>query len=180
MLSDDDVTRLISQCAGGDRAALRLLFEREAPRMIGVAERIVRRRALAEEVAQDAFVQIWRKAASFNSALGSGRTWLYTIVRNRALNILRDESRTELAADPQDLETASEEEDAESMVARLGEATRLRACLERLEPERRNAIVLAYTRGLSHGELAGKLGLPLGTIKSWIRRGMATLKECLS
>ena len=180
MLSDADVTRLISQCATGDKAALRLLFEREAPRMIGVAERIVRRRALAEEVAQDAFVLIWRKAASFNAALGSGRTWLYTIVRNRALNILRDESRTELAADPQDIDIASEEEDAESMVARLGEATRLRACLEKLEPERRNAIVLAYTRGLSHGELAGKLDLPLGTIKSWIRRGMISLKECLS
>jgi RNA polymerase sigma-70 factor (ECF subfamily) len=179
-LSDADVTRLIGQCAGGDRAALRRLFEAEAPRMIGVAERILRRRALAEEATQDAFVQVWRRAASFNAALGSGRTWLYTILRNRSLTILRDESRTELTPETEPFDRAAEDDDPEEAMAKLGEASRLRACLEKLEPLRRNAIVLAYTRGLSHGELAGKLGLPLGTIKSWIRRGMASLKECLS
>jgi RNA polymerase sigma factor (sigma-70 family) len=179
-LSDDVVTELIRRCAGGDKAALRRLFEAEAPRMIGVAERILRRRALAEEATQDAFVLVWRRAESFDAALGSGRTWLYTILRNRALNILRSESRTDLTDETQRLDGASEDDDPETVTIKLGEASRLRACLERLEPLRRNAIVLAYTKGLSHGEVAGRLNLPLGTIKSWIRRGMMSLKECLS
>jgi RNA polymerase sigma factor (sigma-70 family) len=180
VMTDDKVTELIRRCASGDKAALRTLFEAEAPKMIGVAERILRRRALAEEATQDAFVLVWRRAESFDAALGSGRTWLYTILRNRALNILRSESRTELTEEPQSLERASEEDDPETLTVKLGEASRLRSCLEKLEPLRRNAIVLAYTKGLSHGEVAGKLGLPLGTIKSWIRRGMLSLKECLS
>jgi RNA polymerase sigma factor (sigma-70 family) len=179
-LTDDTVTDMLKRCAGGDKSALRRLFETEAPRMIGVAERILRRRALAEEATQDAFVQIWRKADSFDATLGNGRTWIYTIVRNRALSILRNESRTELSSTPETFERASEDDDPETAVLKLGESSRLRQCLDKLEPLRRNAIVLAYTRGLSHGELAGKLGLPLGTIKSWIRRGMASLKECLT
>jgi RNA polymerase sigma factor (sigma-70 family) len=179
-LADEDVTAAIARCAAGDRGALKRLFDSEAPRMIGVAERILRRRALAEEAMQDAFVQVWRKASSFDPALGSGRTWLYTILRNRALNILRDESRTDLTGDDTAFDGASEEDDPETVVMKLGEATRLRQCLERLEPQRRQAIVLAYANGLSHGELAGRLDLPLGTIKSWIRRGMQTLKDCLS
>jgi RNA polymerase sigma factor (sigma-70 family) len=179
-LSDDDVTDVIRRCAAGDRAALRRLFDAESPRMIGVAERILRRRALAEEATQDTFVQVWRRAASFDASLGSGRTWLYTILRNRSLNILRDESRTELSGEAETFDTASDEDDPETVVMKLGEASRLRACLEKLEPERRQAIVLAYAKGLSHGELAGKLGIPLGTIKSWIRRSMVTLKECMT
>ncbi len=180
ILTDDTVTDILKRCANGDKTALRRLFETEAPRMIGVAERILRRRALAEEATQDAFVQIWRKADSFDASLGNGRTWIYTIVRNRALSILRNESRTELSNTPETFERVSEDDDPETAVLKLGESSRLRQCLDKLEPLRRNAIVLAYTRGLSHGELAGKLGLPLGTIKSWIRRGMASLKECLT
>jgi RNA polymerase sigma factor (sigma-70 family) len=160
--------------------ALKQLFDTETPRMVGVAERILRRRALAEEATQDAFVQLWRRASSFNASLGSGRTWLYTILRNRALNILRDESRTDLSNDDSAFETASDEDDPETVVMKLGDASRLRACLEKLEPERRQAIVLAYANGLSHGEIAGKLGIPLGTIKSWIRRSMLTLRECMA
>ena len=179
-LTDADVTDIITRCARGDRAALKQLFDAETPRMIGVAERILRRRALAEEATQDTFVQIWRRAASFDATLGSGRTWLYTILRNRSLTILRTESRTDLTADESVFDGQSEEDNPETIVLKLGEASRLRACLEQLEPNRRQAIVLAYAKGLSHGELAGKLGIPLGTIKSWIRRSMSSLKECMA
>ncbi len=180
VLSDEEVTAIIGRCATGDRMALKRLFDTESPRMIGVAERILRRRALAEEATQDAFVQVWRRASSFDATLGSGRTWLYTILRNRSLNILRDESRTELTGEREPFDAMSDEDDPETVVMKLGEASRLRACLQKLEPERRHAIVLAYAKGLSHGELAGKLGIPLGTIKSWIRRSMVTLKECMA
>jgi len=179
-LRDEDVTSIIQRCATGDRTALRLLFDAEAPRMIGVAERILRRRALAEEAMQDAFVQVWRRAQSFDASLGGGRTWLYAILRNRSLNILRDESRTDLTSESEPFDKASEDDDPETVAMKLGEASRLRSCLEKLEPARRQAIVLAYANGLSHGELAGRLGIPLGTIKSWIRRSMMSLKECMS
>src|SRR5215217_8600123 len=89
----------LRRCAAGDRAALRSIYDAEAPRMLGVAMRLLRRRALAEEAVHDTFVQIWLKAASFDPSRGQARTWLYAILRNRALNILRDESRTDLVDD---------------------------------------------------------------------------------
>jgi RNA polymerase sigma-70 factor (ECF subfamily) len=176
-----DPDEALRRCAKGDRAALRALYEHEGPRMVGVAMRIVRRRALADEAVQDAFVQIWRRAETYDPALGSALTWIYAIVRHRALNILRDEARTEQLPE---VETASEEEgaeheDPEAMVLRLADGTALRRCLERLEPRRREAIVLAYVHGLTHAELAGRLQVPLGTMKSWIRRGLGSLRECL-
>jgi RNA polymerase sigma-70 factor (ECF subfamily) len=175
-----DLDGALRRCASGDRAALRAIYDAEAPRMIGVALRILRRQALAEEAVHDAFVQIWQRAASFDPARGSARTWLYAVVRNRALNILRGEARTDLVEDFEPLGLASEEDDPESIVARLSEAGALRRCLERLDPTRRNAIVLAFVHGLSHGELAGKLGVPLGTLKSWIRRSLLSLRDCMA
>ena len=114
------------------------------------------------------------------SARGGARTWLYAVLRHRALNILRGEVRTDLVDDFEPMGLASEEENAEHLVARLSEAGALRRCLEGLEPSRRQAIVLAYVHGLSHGELAGRLGVPLGTVKSWIRRSLIALRECLA
>lgn len=174
-----DIEAALARCASGDEAALRSIYDAEAGRMLGVALRLLRRRALAEEAVHDTFVQVWRAARTFDPARGSGRTWIYAILRNRALNILRDEARSDLVADPVGEEVASEEEDPESVVARLSDADALKRCLQGLEPRRRTAIVLAYVHGLSHGELAGRLSIPLGTIKAWIRRGLLSLKECL-
>ena len=173
------VDEALARAAGGDRAALRALYDGEAPRMLGVALRILRRRALAEEAVQDTFFQVWRRAGGFDPARGSGRAFLYAILRNRALNILRGEARTDLT-DAVDEDVPSEEEGPEAVVERLSEAGALRRCLAGLEPHRRRAIVLAYAHGLSHGELAGRLGLPLGTVKSWLRRSLLALRECLS
>lgn len=168
----------LRRCARGDGAALRAIYDREAPRMIGVALRIVRRRALAEEVVHDAFLQIWRRAASFDAARGAGRTWMYAIVRHRAISILRDEKRLALNADS-DTETEIPEENAVDIVAQLSDASSLRRCLEHLEERARKLIVLTYVHGLSHTELAAREGVPLGTVKSWIRRGALALRECL-
>ncbi|WP_269153124.1 sigma-70 family RNA polymerase sigma factor [Methylobacterium crusticola] len=173
------VDEALQRSARGDRAALRALYESEAPRMLGVALRILRRRALAEEAVHDTFVQVWRRAGGFDPARGSGRAFLYAMLRNRALNILRGEARTDLT-DTLDEAVPSEEEGPEQVVVRLSEAGALRRCLDGLDPRRRNAIVLAYAHGLSHGELAGRLGLPLGTAKSWLRRSLLALRECLS
>lgn len=166
-------------CARQDAEALRALYDREAPAMLGVALRIVRRRDLAEEVVHDAFMQVWRKAGQFDPALGSGRTWLYAILRNRALNLIRDRSREDLV-DGEDLEALAEASNHEDLVDRLPDHDALKLCLERLEAPRRSSVVLAYAGGFSHGEIAGRLGVPLGTVKAWIRRSLLVLRECMA
>jgi RNA polymerase sigma factor (sigma-70 family) len=174
-----DMNDALRLAADGDRGALRKIYDAEAPKMLGVAMRLLRRRALAEEAVHDTFVQVWHKAASFDPARGAGRNWLYAILRNRALNILRGETRTDLVDDFEPLGLEASGEGAEALMIRLSDASALRQCLERLEPVRRKAILLAYVEGLSHGELAGRLGVPLGTMKSWIRRSLAALRECM-
>ena len=167
-------------CAGGDRASLRRIYEQLAPKMTGVALRMLRRRDLADEVVHDTFLRIWEKAGSFDPARGEPASWMFAILRNRALNVLRGEARTELVEDFEAIEPAAEGVDAEAMVLALSESSALRRCLDRLDPERRRAIVLAYVTGLTHGELAGRLGVPLGTAKAWIRRSLLTLRECMT
>lgn len=175
-----DLDQALIRCAAGDEAALRTVYEAEAGRMLGVALRLLRRRALAEEAVHDAFVQIWRGAGSFDPKRGAGRAWVYAILRHRALNILRDEARTDFVEDPLDGAEPDAIEDPEAIIARLSETRALRRCLERLDARRRASIVLAYAHGLTHGELAGRLGVPLGTVKSWLRRSLLTLRECLA
>jgi RNA polymerase sigma factor (sigma-70 family) len=177
--SSVELTDALRLTAGGDRVALRRIYDTEASRMLGVSMRLLRRRALAEEAVHDTFVQVWQKAASFDPVRGNGRTWLYAILRNRALNTLRVESRTDQADNFDSMGLEAPGEDAETLVIRLSESGALRRCLERLDPVRRKAILLAYVEGLSHGELAGRLGVPLGTMKSWIRRSLVTLRDCM-
>lgn len=175
-----DYAGALAACGRGNRDALRNLYNQEAGRLISVAQRIVRRRDLAEDVVQDAFLQIWQRAASFDPAYGSARAWIYTVVRNRALNVVRDGSRLELLGD-EALETLrtplSEVGDA---FERLDENSRLRVCLEALDEKRRNCLLLAYCAGYTHGEIAGLLRVPLGTAKSWVKRGLAALKDCMA
>lgn len=175
-----DLDDALRGCARGDPDALRVIYDAEASRMLGIAFRLLRRRALAEEAVHDAFMQIWQRAGSFDPARGQARTWIYAVLRHRALNILRGEARTDLIEDFETLGLESEEEGPEAVVARLSQAGALRRCLERLDPARRQVIVLAYVQGLSHGELAGRLNVPLGTMKSWIRRSLLTLRDCLA
>ena len=174
-----DLEKALLACARGDKRALNAIYEAEGPRMLGVAMRILKRRSLAEEAVQDAFVLVWRKAASFDPAKRAAASWLYTVLRNRSLTILRDEGRSEPKEMPLGDEIADDGESPEDTIARLSDAEALKHCLQKLEPKRRMAIALAYEHGLSHGELAGKLGLPLGTIRSWLRRSLLTLRECL-
>ena len=173
--TEAQVVAAIARCAAGDRSALRVIYDIEAARMAGVARRMLRRQDLAEEAVQDAFMRLWRAARTFDPQRGAARSWLYAILRNSALTILRDESR--FTTDEDIAEEAAPM--SESALARLPEASALRRCLERLDTQRRAVVVLAYVHGLSHGELAGKLGVPLGTVKSWVRRGLLSLQECM-
>jgi RNA polymerase sigma-70 factor, ECF subfamily len=177
---EDEPEQLLLRVAKGDRAALERLFSAEAGRLLAVARRIVRRLDLAEEVVQEAFVAAWKRAGQYDPARGSARGWLTTIVRNRALNLLRDSARMEHHA-PEVLETMGDRTaDAIAAYSDLAETAALKTCLGRIEEPRRLAILLCYVTGLSHGEVAATLNAPLGTVKAWIRRGMAALQECLS
>ena len=171
--AEAQIAAALARCAAGDRSALRVIYDLEAGRMVGVARRMLRRQDLAEEAVQDTFMRVWRSARTFDPQRGAARTWLYAILRNCALSILRDENRFVADEHPEDAAPV------ESAIARLPEASALRRCLEKLDGQRRAVVVLAYVHGLSHGELAGRLGVPLGTVKSWVRRGLISLQECM-
>jgi RNA polymerase sigma factor (sigma-70 family) len=174
-----DVEAALVRCARGDRSALRELYEAEAPAMLGIARRILRNSALPEDVVHDAFVRIWRHAGSFNPAAGSGRGWIYMIVRNRAITAARIEARSDNESDMETLLTGVAPIDPDSVISQLSHSTALRRCLETLSPTRRQSVVLAYVHGFTHAELAGRLGVPIGTAKAWVRRSLIALRECL-
>jgi RNA polymerase sigma factor (sigma-70 family) len=174
-----DVEAALVRCARGDRSALRELYEAEAPAMLGIARRILRNSALPEDVVHDAFVRIWRHAGSFNPAAGSGRGWIYMIVRNRAITAARLEARSDTGSDMETLLADAAPADPDAVISQLSHSTSLRRCLETLSPTRRQSVVLAYVHGFTHAELAGRLGVPIGTAKAWVRRSLLALRECL-
>lgn len=172
----------LKRCARGERDALKQIFESEGPRLVAVAERILRRRDMAEEAVQDAFIQIWRKAHQYSVDRGSARGWIFAIVRNRALNILRDARREDLPGDERLAEMREDvpEERMDAVHGELAADSRLRRCLSSLDDTKRRSVLLAYVAGFTHGEIAGRLGVPLGTAKAWVRRGLSALRECMA
>lgn len=172
----------LAAIAQGNEQALHRLYQHEARFLLGVAVRIVRDRALAEDVLHDAFVAIWQKAGSFSAERGEARGWIYSIVRHKALNLVRSNLRL-VPADEEVIEAIEAEHAATTLAdtfAIEADLGRLQACLERLDGAKRNSILYAYVDGCSHGEIAERLQSPLGTVKAWIKRGLASLKECMS
>ncbi|MCP5152976.1 MAG: sigma-70 family RNA polymerase sigma factor [Ectothiorhodospiraceae bacterium] len=177
---EDDLSALLGAVALGDRRAFARLYAVTGPRMLAIALRIVRRRDVAEDVLQEAFLVVWTRAAQWDGGATSAFGWLATIVRHRAIDRLRADAvharrrheRTELEQLPE-----MPAEPAASTVGRVGR--RIDECLAALAPDRREAVLLAYYYGLSHEELAARLAAPLGTVKSRVRRGLAQLRECL-
>jgi RNA polymerase sigma-70 factor (ECF subfamily) len=179
MQTEADLTDLLGRVAQGDRAALRAIYERQATRLFGIAMAILRDRAAAADVLQDSFLKLWQRAGQFDPERGDGQVWLSSIVRHRALDAARARGR-EIPTDDPGLGDTMVEPEALEMLSASEEATRLQACLERLPPANRQGIVMAFVHGLSHPEIAARLDQPLGTVKSWIRRGLMSLRECLS
>jgi RNA polymerase sigma-70 factor (ECF subfamily) len=177
--NDFDYEAALIACARGDRAALRAIYERERRWLMAVALRITQRRELAEEVLHDAFVQIWQKAATFDVGLGSARGWIYTVVRHGALNAVRSSGRV-IAVDSPTLTAVAETHSAWRTGDGDVDARALADCLERLDEPKRRCVLLAFVDGCTHEEVAAAVGAPLGTVKSWIRRALLALKECLA
>lgn len=174
----------LQACARGDRDALRRIYERESRYLLGVALRIVRDRAAAEDVLHDAFVAIWSRASGFDASRGAGRGWIYSVVRHAALNRMRDGARETVLDEPAAaqhearaaLAAWADEGDALARQATLG---RLGHCLEGLEPARRACLLHAYVDGCTHSEIAARVQAPLGTVKAWIQRSLRALRECM-
>ena len=176
---ETELALLIQGCARSEAAALRTIYDRHAPFLMGVAQRILRDRALAEEALHDAFMQIWRNAARFDGALGTAEAWVVAIVRYRALDRREREARHARTGD-----VPFDEAEAAGVMGEVAPEVRaegmtLQRCLQNLRPEARQSILLAYVQGCSHPEIASLLGHPLGTVKTWISRGLAALKRCI-
>ncbi|HLY05265.1 MAG TPA: sigma-70 family RNA polymerase sigma factor [Rhizomicrobium sp.] len=176
-LSSPDV--LVEAVARGSEPALRRLYALESARLYGIALRIVRRPDIAAEVLQDAFVQIWRNAGSFAPERGAAAAWLTGIVRFRALDALRGQGR-EIPSGDSALGDVAVEPDVLAKLDADADAAALRRCLGQLEENQRSSVMLAFVDGFSHADIAKRLSAPLGTVKSWVRRGLIALKACLS
>ncbi len=180
--SSDPLLPLIQKVAAGDNGAVRLLYDQTSSKLFGVILRILKRQDVAEEVCQDVYITIWEKASQFNSGEGRVISWMTTIARNRAIDVLRsreekmtsqvidcdfnDEMASALA-----LQTANEVETADRMS--------LAKCLDEIEQKSRECVLLAYQYGLSRDELAERYDVPSGTVKTWLRRALLSLKSCL-
>ena len=182
-VSDDPHLKLIEHLEGtarGDRAAFRALYEATSAKLFGVVSRILGSTAEADEVVQEVYLRIWQNANRFDATAGRPITWMATIARNRALDVLRrrqgsmvsiEQSREE---DGIDILGASDEVEIDG-----ADRVALRRCLEGLEPSAQEAVILAYCQGFSREELADRYERPVGTVKTWLRRALASLKECL-
>lgn len=176
---------LLAACARKDQGAFARLYQATAPKLFGVAVRILKREDWAEEVVQDCFVSVWNHAGSYSAGLSAPMTWMTSIVRNRCLDWLRRPNlEVVLVAADDDAEDPIEgmADDGPGPLDRLAssaDAKALADCLRRLEAKQRQAIMLAFYDGLSHSELASHMRQPLGTVKTWVRRGLERLKGCL-
>jgi RNA polymerase sigma-70 factor (ECF subfamily) len=176
---------LLQRVALQDHASFKQLYDLTSAHLYGVAMRFVRRRELADEILQDAFINVWQQAGGYGATLSTPMTWLISIVRNKSLDRLRKSklesdntcSLDDNMSDP-DHEEAVDHADPHELFAAATEKIELNRCLSLLEPPQRQSLALAYYNGLSHSELAEQLQVPLGTAKAWIRRGLERLKKC--
>ncbi|MGF6089028.1 sigma-70 family RNA polymerase sigma factor [Pseudomonas sp. 18173] len=174
----DQLRQLLAQCSLGDRRAFETLYRSVGPRLHGVALRFMGRPDLAEEVLQESFVRIWNNASRYEAHLSAPMTWMINITRNQAIDQLR-KHRDRPLSDLEEQALVDEAPSAHDLLNSTREANALSRCLDSLESMQRQSITVAYFQGLSCSELAEHLAAPLGSVKSWIRRGMERLRRCL-
>ena len=168
---------LLVQCGKGDAKAFRAVYEANSARLYGVALRITRNPALASDAVHDAMLQVWRNSDRYDPARGNAESWLVSLVRYRALDIARKHGREMTGIEMP--EQIDEDPDVLSRLVAGAEGSALRICLEGVEPPRRRLVILAFIDGLTQSEIAQRVGQPLGTVKSSIRRALLALRSCL-
>ncbi|WP_241687798.1 sigma-70 family RNA polymerase sigma factor [Janthinobacterium sp. 17J80-10] len=179
----------LAATARHDRQAFRQLYDTTSPKLFGFALRILSRREAAEEVLQESFISIWNNASAYQASLAAPMTWMTTIVRNKAFDLLRRaDHAVEIDADiykEGGMQQATDELAGQAptpleLVQLSENAAALAQCFKRLEGLHRQAIALAFYHDLSHGDVAEQMQLPIGTVKTWIRRGLERLRLCLA
>ncbi|HKN26958.1 MAG TPA: sigma-70 family RNA polymerase sigma factor [Roseiarcus sp.] len=177
---ESDLTDLMRRVAARDDAAFRALYRQTSAKLYGIVFRILPHKDAAAEALQEAYVRIWQRAADFDVAKGSPLAWMATIARNRALDEVRRVRPASLQDMPDSFEPAAEPIDPLAARDRSERLAALIACLERLDDDKRAILMLAYYHGASREALAKRFGRPVPTIKTWLRRGLAQLRDCLS
>jgi RNA polymerase sigma-70 factor (ECF subfamily) len=177
----DQLSALLARCALRDQKAFEALYRTSSPKLFAVAVRITRRRDWAEEVLQESFVSIWNHASGYSPSKSAPMTWMTAIVRNRALDLLRRPREVELDEEHEELIESIPDEapGPEELLRQAADAGALADCMKQLTGEQQKSITLAFFYGLSHGELAQRMQKPLGTVKTWVRRGLDRLRDCL-
>lgn len=182
---DNQLMDLIDRVATKDEVALKLLYDQTASRLYGLALRILGNKEWAEDVLQESFLGIWRSAGTYRDSLSPPLAWMGMLVRSRALDFLRRRraERLHLNVPFEDFEELPQDKDAQGpmqLVEASEQAVVLHQCLEKLEQPQRQVVSLAYLNDLSHSELASSLKLPLGTVKTWMRRSLEQLRKCMA
>ncbi|WP_024605718.1 MULTISPECIES: sigma-70 family RNA polymerase sigma factor [unclassified Pseudoalteromonas] len=173
-MDNDDLLPLLCATAQGDKNAFSSLYQQTSGKLFAISLNMLTNRAHAEEALQDAFIKIWHNASEYNASKGTVISWMISIVRYRSLDSLRyHKVRKEQSLGDDKYEN-------ECIDVNYDEETKLVNCIEQLEPQQKQAIHLAYYKGLSHSELVAHIETPLGTVKSWIRRGLMQLQRCLT
>ena len=176
-----DLAEMLAKTAQGDRQAFALLYQSTSAKLFGLALRILASRDLAEEALQDAFVKIWHSADTYKADKAAVMTWMTAIVRNRCLDLLRATPKEQILNENESFDDwASDDFGPMENTAIRSDTKALMQCMKQLAPLQRQAFALSYFHGLAHEQLAKQLAQPLGTIKTWLRRGLDTLKNCMS
>lgn len=170
----------MTRVAAGERAALRQLYEATSAKLFAVCLRILSDREEAEDVLQEVYVTVWRRADRFDGTRASVMTWVSTIARNRSIDRLRARGPMAYAEPVEAAEIADGAVGAEALLVAAGEQERLHRCLSQLDARTETVIRTAFFEGVTYEALARRMGAPLGTVKSWVRRGLAKLKGCLA
>lgn len=178
MTTDADIAILLARVALRDRAALASLYSVSAPKLFAVCLRILRNRSDAEDALQEIFVKVWQRAERFAATGTSSTGWLMAVARNHCIDLLR--ARKPVSDDvSESFDLADTAPDPEAAAVLKGEGRRIDRCLRELEADKAEAVKNAYVEGLSYQELAEKYGVPLNTMRTWLRRSLLKLRECL-
>ncbi len=175
-----ELSALLAQAANGDRQAFEIFYQRTSSKLFGIILRILIERTEAEDVLQEVYVTIWRKAAEFDAARASPVTWTATIARNRAIDRLRARGSRPSAPLEEAAEVRDHSPSADVIIDGNREAAQLNAALAALEPRHAAAIRSCYFEGITYETLAAREGVPVGTLKSWVRRGLMRMKTDLA
>jgi RNA polymerase sigma-70 factor (ECF subfamily) len=178
----DALARDIALAGEGDRAAFERVYARTSAKIYSLLLAMLEHQAVAEDVLQETFFAVWQNAGRYQRTTASPMTWLITTARNKAIDRLRSEkgARLHVALDDAPAPIVDTQPLALAMLETISDHQRLHACMEELDARQRDSIREAFFHGLTYDELAAKTGVPLGTMKSWIRRGLLRLKACLT